>query len=383
MKRPGLISIKGRGYSPIGLDIGVTSIKMAQLKKTAAGWTVSDTIEKEINVTESENDEGRSDAIINIIKDCMKESSFSGRSVVSGMPGYQLDILPVKFSLSGDESLEDAILEKARAHLSYDVENAVIDYTLIEDGETGPEAGSPRRSLLISARREDVDNHLSILKRAKLKPVAMDISACALARVISFNGTEKDDNMLVINVGKLHTSLTLIWRNNILFERNILWGSEKIIETLMNRLKLEKQKATDLIHRIGIRFRHGEETVHENGASDYMNKISETVYEIVTPQLEKLAREIDKVVHYFSSEMMGADIDTLYLSGAVSTIKDLDEYLGERTGIKTMCFDPLKALKAYENGVSKHENGYGSSFGVAVGLAMRGFEDQVIKPERK
>jgi len=170
-------------YSAIGLEIGATSIKMAQLKRKATGWAISDMLVKEINLSNEENGESRSDAIADIIKECMQESSFSGRSVVSIMPGDQLDILPVKLSLSGDESVEDAILDKARAHLSYDVENAVIDYIPVEDGEDGPENGLPTRSLLISARREDVDYHLSILKKAKLKPLALDISACAAAFV--------------------------------------------------------------------------------------------------------------------------------------------------------------------------------------------------------
>ena len=56
---------------------------------------------------------------------------------------------------------------------------------------------------------------------------------------------------------------------------------------------------------------------------------------------------------------------------------------GKRTGIETKLFDPLRAMNVGKNGGSKYENGYASSFGVALGLAMRGFENQVIKPERK
>jgi type IV pilus assembly protein PilM len=369
-------------YSPIGIDIGSTSVKMAQLRKTAAGWRISDMCMKVIPFSESENGADRKDLIIQAIKSIMKEASFSGKSVVSVMPGYQLDIFPVKLSLSEAESLEDAVLEEAVARLSYDVEEAVIDYIPVENNGSGSEEKNVR-SLLMAARREDVDEHLSILKGAKLKPLALDISACALARLLRFSGSDNIKNELLINAGYMHTTITVLWQNNILLDRSILWGTENIVESIMNRLKLDQQKASDLLHRIGMRFRHGEEQAPASDGSDYMHKIAETVYEIAAPQLEKLAREIDKVMQYFSSEMRGADIDTLYLSGSVSRIKELDTYLGERTGIRTKIFDPLKELKTGENGNSKYQNGFPSSFGVALGLAMRGFENQVVKPERK
>jgi type IV pilus assembly protein PilM len=295
------------------------------------------------------------------------------------MPGYQLDILPVKFSLSGDESVEEAIVEKARAHLSYDVENAVIDYIPVEDGETGPEKDRPIRSLLIAARREDVDNHLSILKRAKLNPVALDISACALARVIRISGTEKYNNVLVINAGKLHTSLTLIWKNNILLDRTIPWGRENVIESLMNRLKLNRQKADGLLSGNGHHPEHSEGPEQENERDTHRSKTSEVVYQIVANQLEELSTEIDKVLQYFSSEMRGAVIDVLYLMGSSSTIKDLDTYLGKRTGISIQHFNPAGTLNMGENAVSKDTNGYGALFGVPVGLAMRGIMEQDVQ----
>jgi type IV pilus assembly protein PilM len=370
MKRSGLRRLGKSKYSAIGLDIGATSIKMVQLKKIATGWGISDMLVKEINLPKDENGESSSDAVANIIKDCMKESSFSGKSVVSAMPGYQVDILPVKFSLSGDESMEDAILEKARAHLSYDVENAVIDYIPVEDAETGQEKDHPIRSILISARREDVDNHLSILKRVKLKPVALDISACALARVIKFSRNEKDNNVLVINAGELHTTLTLLWKNNILLDRTIPWGRENLIESLMNRLKLNRQKADGILRRNGHHPAQSEDPEHNNERHAHSSIASEVINEIVANQLEKLSTEIDKVLQYFSSEMRGAEMDVLYIMGVASTIKGLGTYLEKRTGISTKDFNPLHSLQAGASEVPDDNNDYGSLFGVALGLAM-------------
>ncbi len=383
MIKLGSIIPGSRDFSPIGLEIGTNSIRMAQLRKTANGWAVSDVRMKQITESDDENGRTRKDTIIQAIKDCMKESSFSGRSVVSVMPGYQLDILPVKLSLSEDERLEDAIVEEARAHLSYDIEDAVIDYIPIENSGSETEKGRTERSLLTAARREDVDEHLSILKGAKLKPVALDISACAISRIIGSSCNDKEENILVINAGELHTTLTLFWKDNILLDRNIIWGRENMEENLMNRLKLDRKKSGGLLNRVGLHLGENEKEGPENGSNEHINKISGVVYEIVSTQLDKLTKEIEKVLQYFSSEMRGAAINVLYLMGTVSTIRNLDAYLANSTGISTEYLNPLSIYNLEGNNVSKDNNAYGSSFGVALGLAMRGFKNQDVKPERE
>ncbi len=383
MIRLGSIIPGSRNFSPIGLEMGATSIKMAQLQRTANGWEVRDMLAKEIPSANNENGRSRKEELIQIIKDGLKESTFSGRSVVSVMPGYQLDIFPIKLALSGDEGLEEAILEEARAHLSYNLENAVIDYIPVENSESDPEKGKTARFLLISARREDVDELLSVLKGAKLKPAALDISACALARIIGFSLNTKDKNALVVNAGELHTTLSVLWKGNILFDRHILWGQENMVESIMNRLKLDRQKTTRLLSRVGLHSGHSGEARQENDKNHHINKITEAVYEIVATQLEKLAKEIDKVLQYFSSEMRGAAIDVLYIIGAAGIIKYLDVYLGERTDIATQYFNPLRILRAGNSKVLKDDNGQGLLFSVPLGLAMRGLKKQDFRSGRE
>lgn len=368
-------------YSPIGLDIGAISIKMAQLQRTAKGWAVRDMLIHEIPVSDNENGGGRKEAVMQAIKEGMKKSSFSGRRVVSAMPCYQMDILPVKLSLAEDMSLEEAIIEKARQYLSYDLDNAVIDYIPVEIGQSASEKSA--RVLLMAARREDVDEHLSILKGAGVKPIALDVSACALSRLIGFSSTEKGENELIINAGELHTTITVLCKEHILLDRNILWGREKIAEVLMNRLKLDRSKADDLLKRVGLQFRHGEHSGPENERTSHLNKVSETVYEIVAPQMEKLVKEVDRVLQYLSSEMRGAAIDVMYLMGALSDTKDLDTYIATTTGITTNKFNPLSAFKGGKYEALNDKNGFGSFFGVALGLAMRGLENRDVKPVKK
>lgn len=383
MINPGLLINSTRNCSAIGLEIGDTSIKMAQLQKTAEGWVIKDMIMQEIARSDSDKGLSRKEAVIESINNGLKSSSLSGKSVVSVMPGYQLDIFSVKISVSEEEEMDAAIMKEAAAHLSYDTDDAVIDYLTVDSEGSGHESAGSTRALIIAARREDVDEYLSILKGAKLKPIALDISASAISRAtaITVNGFEK--NALVVNAGGLHTTLTLIRRNNILLDRNISWGREDMLEKLMQMLKLDRERANGLINRIGLGLINSDNAGAPADKDVHAAKISETVYEIVEPQLEKLAKEIDKVLQYFSSEMRGATIDVLYLTGAIGSIKALDAYLEQRTGIQAKYFNPLDTLRTGDQLNTNKLNGYGSLFSIALGLAMRGLDSRDLKPEKQ
>jgi type IV pilus assembly protein PilM len=254
---------------------------------------------------------------------------------------------------------------------------------IIENKASKAGKGGEARILLLAARREDVDEHLSILKGAKLKPVALDISACALARLIGYSRTDTERNALIINAGELHTTLTMLWRDAILIERTILWGRENMVDSLMQRLKLDRDKAGRLLMRAGLHPRHAKETREEKERNKEKDKISETVYEIVSAQLEKLAREIEKVIQYVSSEMRGAAIDVIYLTGTAADISDLDTYIEKRTRISAKNINPLRTLQGGSNGTPEDSKGYGSICGVALGLAMRGYGNRNMQPDEE
>jgi type IV pilus assembly protein PilM len=380
MKKGGLLSITGHGISPIGIDIGSTSIQMAQLQKTAEGYGIRNVLKQEIPPSTGENGTGRREIVIHTIREMMKKGSFSGKSVVSVMPGYQMDIFPVKLSLSPGSSIEEAVLREAASRLSYDVEQAVIDYLPLADAGEDGDQEKTIQALLLATRREDVDEHLSILQGAKLTPLAIDIAACALARLVRASCSRKNANRLIINMGQLHTTLTLLWKDSVLLERYILWGRENMIENLTNTLRLSRDSADRLMDRVGLHT--GEDTrLEQKKEMDHSSRVSDAVHEIVAPQLEKLAREIEKITQYFSSEMRGASIDTLSLTGMGSSIRDLDAYLMQRTGIPADYFHPFTVLKEGKSEFTDNGKDCDTAYSVALGLAMRGLEQQIICPQ--
>jgi type IV pilus assembly protein PilM len=370
-----------RQLSPIGLEIGPHAIRAVQLQKSSCGWTVLDAVTWERFPDGAAPGKSRLENTIARIRDGIKSSVLAGKWVVSALPSDLLDILPIKLSLEGNESLEEAVVRESRAYLSYDLEEAVLDYLPLERrrAQQESEGTGPRKVLLVAARREHVDEHLALLRSAKLRPVAVEIPACALARVFGTSRDGHDKNKLVMNMGEKASSLTILWGEQILLERTLDWGLETLARRLQDQLKLDHDKSRDLLNRVGLSAYEEGQSSEAKAETSSGKRLSKTVSEIVNPALVQLAREIEKVFLYFSSEMRGASLHELTLLGLANMVKDLDTFLQQRIGIPVQLFDPMRSLGVAGNSVGKSTNGDGPNFSVALGLALRGHSEPLWK----
>ncbi len=370
-----------KNRSPIGLEIGEAFLRMVQLEKFGGGWKIAHQVRVERSFDEEEKEEG---GLIpaGVLREALKKGGFSGKDVVSSMPQELLDILPLKLSLVKEESLEDAVVREAKSFLSYDLNQAVLDYLVVREESFGTERRRNLKVLLIAAKRADVEAHLSLLKQCGLRPVAIEIPACALARIFRMADEPAGRNSLIVNLKEQSTSLTVLCNGRVLLDRNIAWGSDMLQSRLSDQLQLDPRKAMDLLKRTGVAACRldGKDDGEVRGCeSDHS---AETVCEIITPELEILAEEMEKVFLYFSAEMRGDQIDNLCLTGLSGSIRALDLYLQQRIGLPAAVMD-LGVVIGLGNEAEEAEKAKGGEgFGVALGLALRGFDVAAIQTER-
>ncbi len=359
-------------WSPIGLQIGPDAIRMVQLKRTSRGWAVRNVLDEGIPTAQDGDDSAHAQEIVQAIKDARGRLGFSGKTVVSAMPCDKLDIIPMSVSAREDEDFEAALVREAGAYLSYDIGEAVIDYLPVApEPADGAKTPAARKTLLVAARREEVDAHLALLRAAGLKPLAIDSCASALARVFRFADGGEEIHRLVVNMNEQSTSLVVLCATSVFVDRRIPWGRGDLVNRLTESLKLETARAGDLLCRTGL---HSGEEKNE-GDSRPADRMLETVVEIVAPELERLATEIEKVLVYFFSEMRGVQIDELCLVGLGGAVRNLDRHLEGKIGVPAAVFDPMESLGLERSkAVAESIDGWGPSLAVALGLALRGVD---------
>ncbi|MBI4714744.1 MAG: hypothetical protein HY760_02150 [Nitrospirae bacterium] len=183
--------------------------------------------------------------------------------------------------------------------------------------------------------------------------------------------------MLLINVGGKQTFFTILWDGDILMDRQIPWGEDRLVERLVHVLKVEQEEARRMLYTYGINPCTGTLlSPAEDMGVLFEEAISGTIFEITARDLEEFAAEAEKILIYCASENRGAMIDQTYLLGGSTYllgsgpfVKNFHVFLEKRLGIQVKT---MNTFGAFEGTFKEPYNP--SLFGVSLGLALRGWD---------
>lgn len=210
---------------PIGVDLGSTYLRMAQLGMNGQGpFLVSAGLR-----AKPESIEARTPAwqhwAIEAIKDIWHEAKFKGKDVVTALPSDDLFIDPIKVPRSTLDRLAETALPKVQKRLPFPSDKALLQYIVIEQ----PEAkASDADVLVIAAERETVNRYLAIYEKTGLNVVGINIWPTALIQSYSGffcrRGNERERIAILLDVGTRHTNVVICRADNLLFARVISIG---------------------------------------------------------------------------------------------------------------------------------------------------------------
>lgn len=210
---------------PIGVDLGSTYLRMAQLGMNGQGpFLVSAGLR-----AKPESIESRCPAwqhwTIGAIKEIWHEAKFKGKDVVTALPSDDLFIDPIKVPRATLDRLPETALPKVQKRLPFRVENALLDYIVVEQ----PDAkGSDADVLVVAVERETVNRHLAIYEKAGMNVVGISIWPSALIQ--SYAGffcrrqNEQQSIAILLDVGTRHTNVVICRARDLLFARVISIG---------------------------------------------------------------------------------------------------------------------------------------------------------------
>ena len=357
-------------YSPIGIDIGTRSINIVQLASSTSGLSMH---EADIMMLPDDNI-GEGTILPDVLAKVLKQDNFRGKEVVTRMPPSFVSIIPVKISLRDNETIEQAILRESKEYIPYPVEEAVIDYLPVSSVTEGSDEA--RKVLLIFTKRSDVVNYLNIFKKVGLKVKAIDIGPNAINRAIKKFRDPSERRILVLNIGNLNSFSTILWDDMILIDRKMGWGENNITEKMVSNLDIDIYEARKFMHRYGVDWSSAPRIMIDDDTCIMPDEdIPAHLYEIVSPALEELNKEIEKILIYCTSEMKGAMIDQIYMIGGGGFMKHLNAYIHKSFGIGVKPFDPELMFSQVETLKDTVKDNF-PIFIIAIGLALRGFDTQ-------
>jgi type IV pilus assembly protein PilM len=351
--------IWGAKKDVIGLDIGSSSIKMVELREGKNGYRLQNlaisTLPPEAIVDGALMD---SVTIIDTIRDMVASSKTRVKNAVASVSGHSVIVKKITLPLMTEAELEESVQWEAERYIPFDINDVNIDFQILGSSPENPDVMDV---ILVAAKKDIINDYVSVIMEAGLNPVLMDIDAFALENMLAINyEIENGDIVALINVGASVTSINILKSNASSFTRDVFKGGNQITEEIQRQLHVDHDEAEKI--KAGTQAELSSQPV---------------VQKVLKEAAESLSAEVRNSLEFFQSTSTYEKIGKLYLGGGGSKLKNFDMILQQDTGIPVEVVNPFK--KVEYNGKDfdmEYLREIGPIMAVGVGLASRKVGDK-------
>jgi len=349
----------GKKRDVIGLDIGCSSIKLVELREDKKGYKLQNLAISPLP-SEAIVDGALMDSvtIIDAIRDVIANSKTKARDVVTSVSGHSVIVKKISLPFMTEAELEESIQWEAERYIPFDINDVNIDFQIFGAAPENPEVMDV---VLVAAKKDMINDYVSIIMEAGLNPVIIDIDSFALENMLAINyDIAKEETVAIVNVGASVANINIVKNNISAFTRDIFKGGNQITEEIQRQLHVDHEEAEKI--KVGSKVDLTSQSVIED---------------VLKTASESLAVEIGNSLDFFQSATIYEKIGKLYLSGGGSKIKDFDMTLQQQIGIPVEIANPFKKVeysgKAFD---LEYLREIGPIMAVGVGLASRKVGDR-------
>jgi type IV pilus assembly protein PilM len=350
----------------IGLDIGSHSIKLVEIDDAKRGRIL-----RSFGVIGLPPDaivEGaikEMEVVSTAIKSLFKNLKVKNRNVATSISGFSVIVKKITIPSKGEAELEATIQDEAEQYIPFDINEVNLDFDILSIGGESregseAEAGEQMEVMLVAAKKDVIDDYVSLLQVAGLNPVALDVDAFAVQNAFEISASEPEGCYALVNVGAEELGINAVRNTVSLFARDSSYGGSQITDAIMSEFDVSFEEAEAL--KLGGAEAEGKTA-----------KLEEIFKSVVSEWVQEIKRALD----FVSSTYPDETIKRILVSGGSCRIPGFRDYLKAETGIAVSELNPFADLIIDEKVFDLKYLAYmAPQAAVAVGLALRSIGDK-------
>jgi type IV pilus assembly protein PilM len=348
----------GSAKSIVGLDIGSSSIKAIELKRSKGEIQVShlgvEPLASDIVVDSMIVDSG---SVSSAISKIFTDRNIKTKQVATSVSGHSVIVKPnITVQSMSEAELADSINTEAAQHIPFDISDVNVDFMMLNPEEEGPQMDV----LLVAVKKDKILNYTNVLSLAGKSPAVVDIDAFALQNCYEYNyQPSPDSTVALLNLGASVMNINIVKGATPLFTRDVSVGGNQYTDSLQKELDLSFDDAESL--KLGKKVG----TVSEDAKLPILQQVTEII-----------VLEIQKTFDFFRATASGEHIERIYLAGGSSRVPGLVEALRQEFSLPVEILNPFQRIMppadSTESSLLEQNPG---QLAVAVGLALRSFDD--------
>src|SRR6201993_5239093 len=344
----------GKTKSLIGLDIGSSSVKAIELKKTKEGYElVSHGIETLAQDTVVDGAIMDAPSVAEKIVSIFDNQKIKAKDVATSVSGHSVIVKRVSMPLMTEEELFDRIQSEASQHIPFDIADVNLSYQLLEATENQMDV------LLVAVKKDKILNHTNVLAQAGKTPVVVDIDAFGLQNCFEVNyEPDAGQTVALLNIGASVMNINIVRGGVPLFTRDVSVGGNQYTDAL--------QKELDLSFEDAERLKRGDSL--PSVTDEQKQQILRSVSDILT-------LEIQKTFDFFRATASGENIQRIVVAGGTARVPGLVDLLREEFAMPVEELNPFRKVLINPGKHSEDQiRELAPRLVVAVGLALRSFD---------
>jgi len=320
------MNLFSRKKTTVALDIGSGLIKLVVvthgsgdpvLSKVAYTSVVDDAIvEGEIM------DPG---IVADAIRGLMASAGVKTKQVVIAVGGRDVIIKKIQMDRMTEAEARSVIRWEAEQHVPFDMENVELDFQILDpEGE-----GLQMTVLLVAAKRELVENKVSLLAEAGLAPSIIDVDAFAIHNAFEINYPDEMRGVVaLVNIGHEMTNVNILEDGIPVLTRDLPLGTRRFREDMQRERGISADEADQLLQGL---------------------ERNELLDPFLESRGEELAVGIERAAAFLQSASRSATgISRLWLTGGGGRIPGLAKVLGDRLRLPVELANPLARVRVAE-----------------------------------
>lgn len=372
----------------VGLDIGSRTVKALQLKKTGRGLEL-----ERVGIANvfpggdksAVNSGNLRELKIAAVKQALSQAKITAKHAVSAVSGESIIVRYIQLPEMPEADLKQALRWEAEEYIPFHIDEVNIDSVIL-----GQAANAPGKVdvLLVSAKKDLVNEHVEIVKAAGLSPVIVDVESFAFLNCFEINyRPSATDCVALVNIGAEITNINIYVNGTSRFSRDIGIAGDSITAAIQAKAGVPFPKAEELKIQIGAPQPEADEA--EGGESSLIDTIRGTVERItgedlgddspeamaakaIRQSLTNLINEVRRSVQFFENQSAGANVNRVILGGGGSRMNRIKDFFAQELDLAVEIMDPLRSITVTPGGVNPATlESSKEQLSVAIGLALR------------
>ena len=366
-----LTNVFGHRGRSLGIDIGSSSIKVVEIEKKDERVVLRNygeiALGPRAGISVGQATNLPPEKVAEALKDLLAEASISPQHILFAIPLSSSLLSVIELPDVGKKELESMIPLEARRYIPIPLSEVSLDWWVLPKIGTqqkpAPQADGEQKvvgkiEVIIAALHNDVMQKYQTIKQLAHMPgdaSHYEIEIFSNIRSVVGHGL---DATLVIDMGASSAKLAIVDKGVVRGSHMISSGAQEITTALARSLSISFDKAEEIKRRTGA-------------MGDYEGRDVLTIAQVVLPNL------IDEASRFAQNYERKYDtkIKKVILIGGGACLKGIEKIVAKGfPDASIVVGDPFSRVEA-PSSLASNLKKIGPSFGIALGVALRGLEE--------